>query len=61
MFPQERTPPLVDDFLFICDGAYKRNQILKMEGTVFRAINFDLGFPLSYRFLRRYARVRDNK
>lgn len=52
----ERTPPLVDDFLFICDGAYKRNQLLKMEGSVFRAINYDLGFPLSYRFLRRYAR-----
>ncbi|KAL7047785.1 hypothetical protein ACKWTF_003100 [Chironomus riparius] len=52
----ERTPPLVDDFLFICDGAYKRNQLLKMETNVFRAIRYDLGFPLSYRFLRRYAR-----
>lgn len=53
----ERTPPLIDDFLFICDGAYKRNQLLKMEMTVFRSIDFDLAFPLSYRFLRRYARV----
>lgn len=52
----ERTPPLVEDFLFICDGAYKRNQMLKMEANVFRAISYDLGFPLSYRFLRRYAR-----
>lgn len=55
---QERTPPLIDDFLFICDGAYKRSQLLKMEMNVFRSINFDLAFPLSYRFLRRYARVR---
>lgn len=53
----ERTPPLIDDFLFICDGAYKRTQLLKMEITVFRSIGFDLAFPLSYRFLRRYARV----
>lgn len=54
---QERTPPLIDDFLFICDGAYKRSQLLKMEMAVFRSIDFDLAFPLSYRFLRRYARV----
>lgn len=53
----ERTPPLIDDFLFICDGAYKRTQLLKMEITVFKSIDFDLAFPLSYRFLRRYARV----
>lgn len=28
-----------------------------METNVFRSIKYDLGFPLSYRFLRRYARV----
>lgn len=29
-----------------------------MEITVFRSIGFDLAYPLSYRFLRRYARVK---
>lgn len=29
-----------------------------MEMNVFRTIGYDLGIPLSYRFLRRYARVR---
>ncbi|CAO1338410.1 unnamed protein product [Diamesa hyperborea] len=52
----ERTPPLIDDWIFICDSAYKRQQLLKMEMAVFRTIDFDLGVPLSYRFLRRYAR-----
>lgn len=28
-----------------------------MEMNVFRTIGYDLGIPLSYRFLRRYARV----
>lgn len=28
-----------------------------MEMDVFRTIGYDLGIPLSYRFLRRYARV----
>ncbi|CAG9097726.1 unnamed protein product [Plutella xylostella] len=52
----ERIPPLVDDFLYICDGAYTLSQLLKMEMEVLYAIDFDLGVPLSYRFLRRYAR-----
>ncbi|KAI8428327.1 hypothetical protein MSG28_002521 [Choristoneura fumiferana] len=52
----ERIPPLVDDFLYICDGAYSLSQLLKMEITILRTVNFDLGIPLSYRFLRRYAR-----
>ncbi|XP_028169017.1 G2/mitotic-specific cyclin-B3 isoform X2 [Ostrinia furnacalis] len=52
----ERIPPLVDDFLYICDGAYTLSQLLKMEMNILRVIDFDLGVPLSYRFLRRYAR-----
>ncbi|XP_026489243.1 G2/mitotic-specific cyclin-B3 isoform X1 [Vanessa tameamea] len=52
----ERIPPLVDDFLYICDGAYTLSQLLKMEMTILRVVDFDLGIPLSYRFLRRYAR-----
>lgn len=57
IFLQERIPPSIDDFLYICDGAYKRRDIKKMEVNVLKVIDFDLGIPLSYRFLRRYARV----
>lgn len=56
---QERIQPLVSDFLFICDGAYKQPELIRMEMEVFRVIGYDLGIPLSYRFLRRYARVSD--
>ncbi|XP_036322877.1 G2/mitotic-specific cyclin-B3 [Rhagoletis pomonella] len=52
----ERTPPLIEDFLYICDGAYKHDELIHMEMTTLRTINYDLGIPLSYRFLRRYAR-----
>ncbi|XP_055313132.1 G2/mitotic-specific cyclin-B3 [Sitodiplosis mosellana] len=52
----ERTPPLIEDFLYICDGAYKQNELVRMEMDAFRTIGYDLGIPLSYRFLRRYAR-----
>ncbi|XP_046736764.1 G2/mitotic-specific cyclin-B3 [Diprion similis] len=52
----ERIPPMVDDFLYICDGAYTRRELTRMEINVLKIIDFDLGIPLSYRFLRRYAR-----
>ncbi|KYQ49271.1 G2/mitotic-specific cyclin-B3 [Trachymyrmex zeteki] len=52
----ERIPPMVEDFLYICDGAYTQRELIKMEMNVLKVVNFDLGIPLSYRFLRRYAR-----
>ncbi|KAK3095769.1 hypothetical protein FSP39_018809 [Pinctada imbricata] len=52
----ERCPPLVEDFLFICDDAYNRDQFLTMERSLLITIGFDIGMPLSYRFLRRYAK-----
>ncbi|KAH8278908.1 hypothetical protein KR018_010968 [Drosophila ironensis] len=52
----ERQPPLIEDFLYICDGAYNHDELVRMEREALRVINFDLGIPLSYRFLRRYAR-----
>ncbi|EDW16505.1 G2/mitotic-specific cyclin-B3 [Drosophila mojavensis] len=52
----ERQPPLIEDFLYICDGAYNHDELVKMEMETLRTINYDLGIPLSYRFLRRYAR-----
>lgn len=52
----ERQPPLIEDFLYICDGAYNHDELVRMEMETLRTINYDLGIPLSYRFLRRYAR-----
>jgi len=54
---QEISPPLVDDFLFICDDTYVRDEILAMERSLLKTVSFDLGVPLSYSFLRRYAQV----
>ena len=53
----ERIPPLVDDFLYVCDDAYTRDELMKMERKMLKIVGFDLGFSLSYRFLRRYGRV----
>jgi len=53
----ERIPPMVDDFMYVCDDAYTRDQIMRMERKMLGVVGFDLGFSLSYRFLRRYGRV----
>ncbi|KAH8392914.1 hypothetical protein KR215_009528 [Drosophila sulfurigaster] len=52
----ERQPPLIEDFLYICDNAYNHDELVRMEMETLRIIDYDLGIPLSYRFLRRYAR-----
>ncbi len=57
---QEQAPPCLDDFLYICDDAYKRSQLITMEISILQALNFDINIPVPYRFLRRYAKVRDN-
>ncbi|XP_059169977.1 G2/mitotic-specific cyclin-B3-like [Physella acuta] len=53
----ERCPPLIEDFTYICDNAFDRDQFIHMEMEVLRKVDFDLGIPISYRFLRRYAKV----
>ncbi|XP_030649134.1 G2/mitotic-specific cyclin-B3-like [Chanos chanos] len=54
---EERCPPCLDDFLYICDDAYKRHEFIAMERNVLQGLNFDINIPIPYRFLRRYARV----
>ena len=53
---KERHPPYIDDFLYICDDAYNRNDILSTERNILNRIGFDINIPISYRFLRRYAK-----
>lgn len=53
---EERAPPCVDDFLYICDDAYKRSQLIAMEICMLQALNFDINIPVPYRFLRRFAK-----
>jgi len=53
----ERIPPCLDDFVYVCDDAYTRDQIKTKEREVLQVVGFDVGYPLSYRFVRRYGRV----
>lgn len=53
---EERCPPCLDDFLYICDDAYKREELVVMEMDILRKLGFDINIPVPYRFLRRYAK-----
>uniref|UniRef100_A0A3B4UNB0 G2/mitotic-specific cyclin-B2 n=1 Tax=Seriola dumerili TaxID=41447 RepID=A0A3B4UNB0_SERDU len=53
---EERSPPCVDDFLYICDDAYKREELISMEASILQTLSFDVNIPIPYRFLRRYAK-----
>lgn len=33
---------MIKDFLHICDGAFDKDQLLKMEGLIMKMLNFDL-------------------
>jgi len=54
---EERQPPPLDDFQFICDDAYTNAQFKEMEIKIFKSLDFDINMPISYRFLRRFSRV----
>ncbi|XP_063169559.1 G2/mitotic-specific cyclin-B3 [Candoia aspera] len=53
---EERCPPCVDDFLYICDDAYKREELLATERSILQTLRFDINVPIAYRFLRRFAK-----
>ncbi|KAM6116983.1 LOW QUALITY PROTEIN: G2/mitotic-specific cyclin-B3 [Pterocles gutturalis] len=53
---EERFPPCVDDFLYICDDAYKREELSAMEISILSTLKFDINIPIAYRFLRRFAK-----
>jgi len=53
---EERMPPIIDDFIYVSDSAYNRKELIKMEIDILKSVQFDIGIPLSYTFLRRYAK-----
>lgn len=53
----ERSPPLIDDFLYVTEETFDRDALIKMEMKMLDSVGYDLGCPLSYRYVRRYARV----
>ncbi|XP_051900685.1 G2/mitotic-specific cyclin-B3-like isoform X1 [Pristis pectinata] len=53
---EEFCPLYVDDFLYICDGSYRREEMLKMERQILQVLDFDINAPTAYHFLRHFGK-----
>jgi len=54
---EEIYAPQVDEFCYITDNTYRREDVLAMERTVLDALNFELTQPTTKTFLRRCLRA----
>jgi cyclin B len=54
---EEIYAPIVNDFVYITDNAYTKNEILKMERRVISTLNFDLQITSASRFLERFQKI----
>lgn len=54
---EEIHPPAVDEFVYISDNTYKREEILHMEGTILNRLSFELSVVSAKAFLTRYIKA----
>ena len=54
---EEIYAPEVKDFVIVTDQAYKREEIIEMEGKILCMLMFNITVPSSLRFLERYSRI----
>ncbi|KAF8692301.1 hypothetical protein HU200_039910 [Digitaria exilis] len=53
---EEISPPHAEDFCYITDNTYTKQELLKMEGDILKLLKFELGNPTIKTFLRRFTR-----
>jgi len=54
---EEIYPPTLSDLVHICDGAYNDREILKMEVSILRTLNYNMTVPSAHVFLVRYLKA----
>ncbi|XP_024027370.1 putative cyclin-A3-1 isoform X1 [Morus notabilis] len=54
---EEITPPRVEDFCYITDNTYTKEEAVKMEADILKSLKFELGSPTIKTFLRRFTSV----
>ncbi|XP_061343283.1 putative cyclin-A3-1 [Gastrolobium bilobum] len=54
---EEIKPPEVEDFCYITDNTYSKEEVLAMEADILKSLKFEMGGPTVKTFLRRFSRV----
>ncbi|KAF3962389.1 hypothetical protein CMV_013090 [Castanea mollissima] len=54
---EEISPPNVEDFCYITDNSYTKEEVMDMEREVQKFLNFEMGIPTIKNFLRIYTRA----
>lgn len=54
---EEIYAPQVDEFCYITDNTYRREEVIEMERTVLKELHFELSYPTIKSFLRRFVRA----
>lgn len=49
---EEIKPPNVEDFCYITDSTYTKEEVVKMEADVLKSLKFEMGNPTLKTFLR---------
>ncbi|CAA6657475.1 unnamed protein product [Spirodela intermedia] len=54
---EEISPPHVEDFCYITDNTYSKEEVVKMESEILKFLKFEMGNPTIKTFLRRFIRA----
>jgi hypothetical protein len=54
---EEIFPPEINDFTYICDNAYTKEQIMSMEVTILNTLSFIVAVPTAAHFFQRYRQA----
>ncbi|XP_011029106.1 PREDICTED: putative cyclin-A3-1 [Populus euphratica] len=54
---EEINPPNVEDFCYITDNTYTKEEVVKMEADILKSLKFEVGNPTIKTLLRRFTRA----
>jgi len=54
---EEVYPPEIPDLVYICAGSYTKAEILEMEETILKTLNYQVTIPSAHAFLVRYLKA----
>nr|GEU71211.1 G2/mitotic-specific cyclin C13-1-like [Tanacetum cinerariifolium] len=54
---EEISPPNSEDFCYITDNTYTKQEVVKMEAEVLKTLKFEMGNPTVKTFLGRFSRI----